>query len=84
MTAVVTARACEAVGKDATLQRLAKSPLDIRGRRMVVALAVELASAGQLKPDLEVLDYRAVQQGAFGVAGVVGFGGCSRLGRLRA
>ena len=79
---VVTAGAGKAVGKDATLQILAKSPLDIRGRRVVVALAVELASAGQLKPGLEVLGYRAAQQGAFGVAGVVGFGGCSRLGRL--
>ena len=27
---------------------------------------------GQLKPGLEVLGYRAVQQGAFGVAGVAG------------
>jgi len=41
---------------------------------VVVALAVELAGACQLQPGLEVLGHRAVQQGAFGVTGVVGFG----------
>ena len=66
MTAVITAGA----GKDATLQILAKSHLDIRGRGVVVALAVELASAGQLKPGLEVLGYRTVKQGASGWRGL--------------
>ena len=68
---VVTAGAGKAVSKDATLQIFAKGFLHIRGRGAVVALAVELASAGQLKPGLEVLGHRAVQQGAFGVARVV-------------
>jgi hypothetical protein len=47
---------------------------------VVVTLAVELSGAGELKPSLEVLGNRAVQQGALGVAGVVGFGGLSGLG----
>jgi hypothetical protein len=41
---------------------------------VVVALAVELACAGQLKPGLEVVGYGLVQQRAFGVARVVEFG----------
>ena len=49
---------------------------------MVVALAVELSGAGQLKPRLEVLGHRAVQQGALGVAGVVSSGGLNGLSRL--
>ncbi len=71
MPAVVAAGACKAVGKDAALQVFAKSFLDIQCRGVVVALAVELAGAGQIEPGLEVFGYRAVQQGAFGVAGVV-------------
>jgi hypothetical protein len=38
---------------------------------VVVALAVELSGAGEFKPGLEALGYRAVQQGALGVTGVV-------------
>jgi len=78
------------VGKDAAYQILAESLLYIRGWGVVVALAVELAGAGQLKLSLKVLGNRAVQQGALGVEGVVSFGrfrgfsDCSRLSRLRA
>ncbi len=52
----------------------------------MVALAVKLALACQHKPGLEVFGHRAVQQGALGVAGSVGFGGfgnCSRPGMQR-
>jgi len=47
---------------------------------MVVALAVELACAGQLKPGLKILANGAVQQGSLGVARVVepGFGQAQR------
>ncbi len=75
MPAVITARACKAVGKDAAFKVFAKSLLDIRCRGVVGALAVKLTGACQLKPSLEVLGNRAVQQGLLGVAGVVGFGG---------
>jgi len=37
---------------------------------VVVALAVELSGAGELKPSLKVLGNRAVQQGALGVVGL--------------
>ena len=43
----------------------------------MIARAVKLTSAGQLKPGLKVLGHRAVQQGALGVAWVVGLGGLS-------
>ncbi|MGH6626873.1 MAG: hypothetical protein ACRECD_10085 [Burkholderiaceae bacterium] len=46
---------------------------------MVIALPVKLAGAGQLQPGLEVLRYGAVQQGLFGVAGVVDLGSGWRL-----
>ena len=50
------------MGKDAAFQVFAKSLADERLGGVVVALAVELARAGQLKPGLEVLGYRLVQQ----------------------
>ncbi len=75
MPAVITARACKAVGKDCALQILLKSFLHVGRRGVVVALAVERAGAGQIKPGLEVFGNRAVQQGLVGVARVVGFGG---------
>ena len=50
---------------------------------MVIALAVKLSCAGELKPSLEMLGHRAVQQGAFWMAGVVGFGGFGWLSWLR-
>ena len=46
---------------------------------VVVALAVELAGTGQLKPGLEVLGYGLVQQRALRVARVVELGFCTRL-----
>jgi len=60
--AVVTPCLRKAVGTEAALQRLAKGLLYIGGRRVVIALAVKLAGAGQLKPDLEMRRYDAVQQ----------------------
>ncbi len=45
---------------------------------VVVALAVKLACAGQLKPGLEVFGYGLVEQRAFGVARVVELGLCTR------
>lgn len=74
MSAVVTAGTCKAVGKDAALQVFAKRFLHIRRRGVVVALAVKLADACQLKPGLEVFGNGAVQQSALGVVLVVGFG----------
>jgi hypothetical protein len=64
------------VGKDAAFQIFAKGLADIGLGRVVVALAVKLACAGQLKPGLEVLGYGLVEQRALGVAPVVelGFG----------
>jgi len=87
--AVIATHPCKAVGKDAAFQILAESLLYISGRGVVVALAVELAGTGQLKPSLEVFGNRAVQQGALGMAGVVGFGGfrsrrSSKFNALRA
>jgi len=46
--AVVTPDAGKAVGKDAALQIFAKRLLHIRGRSVVIALAVELSGAGEL------------------------------------
>ena len=48
---------------------------------MVIALAVELACAGELKPYLEVLGDGLVEQGPLGVARVVelGFGARVRI-----
>ena len=74
------------MGKDAAFKVFAESFLDVGRWRVVIALAVELAGACQLKPSLEMLGHRLVKQGALGVAGVVGFGGfsglagCNRLG----
>ena len=74
VTTVVAANAGKAVGEDATFEVFAKSFLYVSGRAVVVALAVELPGTGQLKPSLEVLGDRLVEQGALGVARVVGFG----------
>ena len=60
--AVITPGSGKAVGKDAAFQVFAKSLADERLGGKVVALAVELARAGQLKPGLEVLGYRLEQQ----------------------
>ena len=71
MPAIVAANAGKAVGKDATFEVFAKRLLYVRCRCVVVALADELVHAGQLKPGLEVLGHRLVQQRALGVARVV-------------
>ena len=60
---VVTAGTGKAVGKDATLQIFAKSPLDIRGWRVVVALAVELASSSQVSKCSATVRYSRVRSG---------------------
>ena len=52
----------------------AKGLADIRLGGVVVALAVELAATGQLKPALKMLGYGLVEQSALGVAWVVEFG----------
>ena len=72
--AVVTPDAGKAVGKDAAFEVFAESLLYVGCRGVVVALAVKLSCAGELKPGLEVFGNRAIQQGALGMAGVVGFG----------
>ena len=76
MSAVITAGTRKAVRKDAALQVFAKRLADVGTWRMVIALAVELAATGQVKPGLEMLGHCAVQQGVLGVARVVkpGFG----------
>ena len=56
---VVTAGAREAVGKDAAFQVFVKGLAHKGPRCVVVALAVELACAGQRMPSLEVLGYCA-------------------------
>ena len=71
------------MGKYAAFEVFAECLLYVGWWRVVIALAVELACASQLKPSLEMLGYRAVQQCAFGVAGVVGFGGFGWLSRFR-
>jgi len=81
--AVIAANPGKAVGKDAAFEVFAKRLLYVDRRGVVIALAVELAGASQLQPGLEVLGYRLVQQGAFWMAGVVGFGGFGWLSWLR-
>ena len=53
---------------DALFQILDKRLAHIGLWRVVVALPVKLARAGELKPGLKVLGYRLVQQRALGVA----------------
>ena len=64
------------MGKDPAFEVFAKRLADVGTRPIVVALAVELACAGQLKPGFKILANGAVQQGSVGVARVVeaGFG----------
>jgi len=73
---VTTAGVGKAVHKDAAFQIFAKRLAHVGARRMVVALAVELAGAGQVKPGLKILANGAVQQGSLGVARVVALGLC--------
>ena len=71
MTTVITAGPRKAVGKDAAFEVFAKRLADVGAWCVVIALAVELACAGELKPGLEVPGYRAVEQGSLGVARVL-------------
>jgi len=66
MTTVITAGPRKAVGKDAAFEVFAKRLADVGAWCVVITLAVELACAGELKPGLEVLGYRAVEQGCSG------------------
>ena len=52
----------------------------VRCQRMEVALAVEQPHACRLKPGLEALSNRAVQQRELAAAWAVGFGSLGRLG----
>lgn len=52
VSTIVTPRPDQAMRKDAAFQILAKGLADIRPGGVVVALAVELIRAGQLKPSL--------------------------------
>ncbi len=79
MSAVITAGACKAVRKDAAFEVFAKRLADVGTWRMVIALAVELAATGQLKPCLEMLGHCAVQQGVLGVTRVVELGFVARV-----
>lgn len=71
MPAVVAAGAGKAVSEDAALQILLEGFAHIGLGAVVVALPVELARAGQLKPGLVVLSDCLVEQRALGVARVV-------------
>ena len=65
--------------EDAALQIFAKGLADIGLWGVVVALAVELAGTGQLKPGLKMLGYGLVEKSPLGVARVVELGFGARL-----
>ena len=71
MPAGITPRPGKAVRKDAAFEVFAKGLPDIRFWCVVVALALKLACAGQLKLGLEVLGDCLVQQRTLWVARVV-------------
>ena len=74
VSAVITLGPGKAVGKDAAFEVLAKYLADIRLGGVVVALAVDLAGTGQLKPALKMLGFGLVEQNPLGVARVVELG----------
>ena len=75
MPAVITPGARKAMGKDAAFQIFEKGLAGIGlGGRVLVALAVELACTGQLKPGLEMLGEGLVEQSPPWVARVAEFG----------
>ena len=74
VSAIVAPGSGKAVREDAAFQIFAKGLADIGLWRVVVALPVELAGAGQLKPGLEVLGNGLVEQRALWMARVVEFG----------
>jgi hypothetical protein len=67
MSAVIAPCSGKAMGKDAAFQILAKGLADIGLGGVVVALAVELAVTGQLKPGLDVFGDGLVRQSPLGV-----------------
>jgi hypothetical protein len=71
VSAVIAPNPGKAVRKDAAFQIFAKGLVDVGPWCVVVTLAVELASAGQRTPCLEMLDNGLVQQRTFRVARVV-------------
>ena len=62
------------MGKGAAFEVFTKRLAHVGTRCVVVALAIELARAGQVKPGLKILPNGAVQQGSLGVARVVELG----------
>ena len=74
MSAIVTPGPGKAVCKDAAFQIFSKGLTHKGLWRVVVALAVELACADHVKPGLEVVGNRLVEQRALRVARVVDFG----------
>lgn len=68
VSAVSTACAGKAEGKNAAFQIFAKSLAHIRLGGVVITLPVELTCTGEFKPGLEVFGNGFVQQRALGVA----------------
>ena len=79
VSTIVAPDSGKAVSKDAALQILAKGLADIGLGGVVIALAVELAGTGQLKPGLKMIGDGLVEQSPLGVARVVELGLCTRL-----
>ena len=74
VSTVAAAGAGKAVGKDAAFEVFAKRLAHIWFGGAVIALSVELACTGELKPCFVVLGYRLVQQRALRMARVIEFG----------
>lgn len=71
MTAVVATGARETVGKNAALEVFTEGLFDVSWWRVMVALAIKLACAGQFKPCLEMTGDGFIEQSLFGMAGAV-------------
>ena len=71
MTADVATGARETVGKNAALEVFTEGLFDVSWWRVMVALAIKLACAGQFKPCLEMTGDGFIEQSLFGMAGAV-------------
>jgi hypothetical protein len=71
--------AIEREGEVATLEIFAERLANIGLWCVVIALAVELAFAGNFMPSFEVVNNALVEQRALGIARVLGFRFCTRL-----
>ncbi len=78
VTAVIATYPLKVVGEDAALQIFAKRLSDAGCQGMLVTSVVELSDTYQLKLGLEVVCNRLIDQGTFGLVGVVGFGFASQ------